>query len=70
MARRVKQLERILGLLRESSGPVDAHHLAATLDLHVTTVRFHLAASGRKVSSAPGNFRPSGSGARASATSR
>ena len=31
MARRVKQRERILGLLRESSGPVDAHHLAAAL---------------------------------------
>ena len=43
MARRVKQRERILGLLRESSGPVTAHPLAATLDLHVTTVRFHLA---------------------------
>jgi len=43
LARRVKQRERILGLLRESSGPVDAHHLAAALALHVTTVRFHLA---------------------------
>jgi len=42
LARRVKQRERILGLLRESPGPVDAHHLAATLDLHVTTARFHL----------------------------
>ncbi|WP_254707510.1 helix-turn-helix transcriptional regulator [Rhodococcus pyridinivorans] len=48
MARRVKQRERILGLLRESSGPVDAHHLAATLDLHVTTVRFHLAGLGEE----------------------
>ncbi|MCW3471905.1 ArsR family transcriptional regulator [Rhodococcus pyridinivorans] len=48
MARRVKQRERILGLLRESSGPVDAHHLAATLDLHVTTVRFHLAGLGKE----------------------
>ncbi|QXF83922.1 ArsR family transcriptional regulator [Rhodococcus pyridinivorans] len=44
----MKQRERILGLLRESSGPVDAHHLAATLDLHVTTVRFHLAGLGEE----------------------
>lgn len=42
MARRVKQRERVLDMLRESTGPLDAHHLAAALDLHVTTIRFHL----------------------------
>ncbi len=42
MAKRVKQRERVLDMLRESTGPLDAHHLAATLDLHVTTIRFHL----------------------------
>lgn len=42
MTRRVKQRERILTLLRESATPLDAHGLAEILDLHVTTVRFHL----------------------------
>lgn len=42
MVRRIKQRERILTLLRESATPLDAHGLAETLDLHVTTVRFHL----------------------------
>lgn len=31
-----------MDLLRESSGHLDAHTLAAALDLHVTTIRFHL----------------------------
>lgn len=42
MTRRVKQRERVLDLVRESTGPLDAHHLADALDLHVTTIRFHL----------------------------
>lgn len=42
MTRRVKQRERLLTLLREAADPLDAHRLADTLGLHVTTVRFHL----------------------------
>ncbi|NLU61440.1 ArsR family transcriptional regulator [Rhodococcus sp. HNM0563] len=38
----MKQRERVLDLLRESTGPLDAHLLADALDLHVTTIRFHL----------------------------
>lgn len=42
MARQVKQRDRVLALLETSAEPLDAHLLAADLDLHVTTVRFHL----------------------------
>lgn len=38
----VSQRERILELVREHDGAVDAAELAATVGLHVTTVRFHL----------------------------
>ncbi len=34
----------LLQELRAADGPVDAHQLAASCDLHVTTVRFHLTA--------------------------
>jgi predicted ArsR family transcriptional regulator len=37
-----RQRERVLQLVREHDGPADAAELAAQLDLHVTTVRFHL----------------------------
>lgn len=37
-----RQRERVLQLVREHDGPVDAAELAARLGLHVTTVRFHL----------------------------
>ncbi|WP_231995595.1 transcriptional regulator [Mycobacterium sp. 1274756.6] len=39
---RTKQRERILGLVREQRGVVDAATLAGLTGLHVTTVRFHL----------------------------
>ena len=39
---RNRQRERVLELVREHDGPVDAAELAARLGLHVTTVRFHL----------------------------
>ncbi|NLU84819.1 helix-turn-helix domain-containing protein [Rhodococcus sp. HNM0569] len=38
----MKQRDRVLELLRAATAPLDAQHLAAQLDLHVTTVRFHL----------------------------
>lgn len=34
----------LINELRTADGPVDAHHLAQTCGLHVTTVRFHLEA--------------------------
>ena len=34
--------QRLLELLRASGTPTDAHQLAQTIGLHVTTVRFHL----------------------------
>lgn len=37
-----KQRDRVLALLRDATEAVDAHQLALQLDLHVTTVRFHL----------------------------
>lgn len=39
---RNQQRERVLRLVREHDGAVDATELAALMDLHVTTVRFHL----------------------------
>lgn len=33
---------RVLGLLTESDGPLDAAAVASRIDLHVTTARFHL----------------------------
>ena len=39
---RNKQRERVLRLVREHHGPVDAFNLASQTGLHVTTVRFHL----------------------------
>ncbi len=39
---RTKQRERVLGLVREQRGVVDAATLAGLTGLHVTTVRFHL----------------------------
>ncbi|MFC5335939.1 helix-turn-helix transcriptional regulator [Mycobacterium branderi] len=39
---RNRQRDRILQLVREHDGPVDAPALAEKLKLHVTTVRFHL----------------------------
>jgi predicted ArsR family transcriptional regulator len=41
-AGRNRQRERVLELVREHDGPVDAADLAARLGLHLTTVRFHL----------------------------
>lgn len=37
-----QQRQRVLGLFRTANGPVDAHHVADALDIHVTTARFHL----------------------------
>ncbi|MGH3959954.1 helix-turn-helix transcriptional regulator [Mycobacterium sp.] len=39
---RNRQRERVLALVREHDGPVDAAELAARTELHLTTVRFHL----------------------------
>lgn len=39
---RTRQRERVLGLIRQHGGVVDAATLAEQTDLHVTTVRFHL----------------------------
>lgn len=39
---RTRQRERVLELLREQDGAVDAAELAARIGLHTTTVRFHL----------------------------
>jgi predicted ArsR family transcriptional regulator len=38
-----RQRQKVLGLLRTASGPVDAQHVADALRIHVTTARFHLA---------------------------
>ncbi|MEU9806801.1 ArsR family transcriptional regulator [Mycobacterium sp. NPDC050853] len=37
-----QQRQRVLGLLREAPQPVDSRHIADSLRIHVTTVRFHL----------------------------
>lgn len=39
---RNRQRERVLALVREHDGAVDAAEIAAQMGLHVTTVRFHL----------------------------
>jgi predicted ArsR family transcriptional regulator len=39
---RNRRRERILQMVREHDGPVDAVELASQIGLHVTTVRFHL----------------------------
>lgn len=36
------QRQKVLGVLRDASGPVDAQHVADTLQIHITTARFHL----------------------------
>ena len=38
--------ERVLRMVREHDGAIDAVELAAQIGLHVTTVRFHLDAGG------------------------
>ena len=37
-----QQRQRVLSLLRTAMAPVDAQHVADTLNIHVTTARFHL----------------------------
>lgn len=39
---RNRQRERVLQMVREHGGAIDAVELASGIDLHVTTVRFHL----------------------------
>lgn len=39
-----RQRQKVLGLLRETKRPVDAQGVADTLQIHVTTARFHLSA--------------------------
>jgi predicted ArsR family transcriptional regulator len=39
---RVRQRERVLGLVREHEGAIDAIEVAAQLQVHVSTARFHL----------------------------
>jgi predicted ArsR family transcriptional regulator len=39
-----QQRRKVLGLLQRAPGPVDAQHVADTLQIHVTTARFHLTA--------------------------
>ncbi|HET7742070.1 MAG TPA: ArsR family transcriptional regulator [Mycobacterium sp.] len=36
------QRQRVLGVLRTAEEPVDAHHVADALNIHITTARFHL----------------------------
>ncbi len=37
-----QQRQKVLGLLQSAPGPVDAKHVADTLQIHITTARFHL----------------------------
>lgn len=37
-----QQRQKVLGLLRSAPGPVDAQHVADSLQIHITTARFHL----------------------------
>ena len=37
-----QQRRKVLGVLQSAPGPVDAQHVADTLQIHVTTARFHL----------------------------
>ncbi|MCV7038890.1 ArsR family transcriptional regulator [Mycolicibacterium moriokaense] len=37
-----QQRQKVLGLLQNASGPVDAQHVADSLQIHITTARFHL----------------------------
>ncbi|RAV18367.1 ArsR family transcriptional regulator [Mycolicibacterium sp. GF69] len=37
-----QQRQRVLGVLRDAAGPVDARQVADALDIHITTARFHL----------------------------
>lgn len=39
---RNRQRERVLQMVREHGGPIDAAELASHIKLHITTVRFHL----------------------------
>jgi predicted ArsR family transcriptional regulator len=39
---RVRQRERVLGMVREHGGAIDATEVAAQLRVHVSTARFHL----------------------------
>lgn len=57
-----RQREKVLALLRGAADPVDAHVVADTLQIHVTTARFHLSAleSGGQVRRAAA--RPGGAG--------
>ncbi|MCP3811992.1 ArsR family transcriptional regulator, partial [Mycobacteriaceae bacterium Msp059] len=37
-----QQRQRVVDLLRAADNPVDARQIAETLQIHVTTARFHL----------------------------
>ncbi|WP_006245645.1 helix-turn-helix domain-containing protein [Mycolicibacterium tusciae] len=37
-----QQRQKVLGLLQNAPGPVDAQHVADSLQIHITTARFHL----------------------------
>ncbi|BBZ17562.1 helix-turn-helix transcriptional regulator [Mycolicibacterium gadium] len=37
-----QQRQKVLGLLQSAAGPVDARHVADSLQIHITTARFHL----------------------------
>ncbi|MGE2833602.1 helix-turn-helix transcriptional regulator [Mycobacterium sp. SMC-4] len=39
-----QQRQRVLTLLRQSDSPLDAHGVAESLGIHITTARFHLSA--------------------------
>jgi predicted ArsR family transcriptional regulator len=52
----------VLQLVREQDGPVDAAVIAARLDLHVTTVRFHLDALCEQGAVARTRIAPTGVG--------
>jgi predicted ArsR family transcriptional regulator len=57
-----RQRQKVLGLLREADRPVDIQHVADTLQIHVTTARFHLSALETQGYVRRGSFRSAAAG--------
>lgn len=57
-----RQREKVLGLLREAARPVDVQLVADTLQIHVTTARFHLSTLESQGYIRRGSSRSSGAG--------
>ncbi len=60
-----QQRRRVLGLLQNAPGPVDAQHVADALQIHITTARFH-----HTTLEGQGYIRRGGRGARAGRAGR